>query len=642
MANILDSFFRREKTAGPTGGEKALSVTLEPGGFVTEVRTIANLPRPRTDTASLQETQIRNELVFACIDTKATAAQDPRLVVQQAVTRKGKTEYEEVPGHPMRQLMMRPNPDMTEADLYRAAMVSWDVSNPRRFYCERVETGGLLTELWPLNPAQMQPKLSRDRRELIGYTWSDGINKREFSLDELLIRTAPAWYNPPPLPAALGAEASDTAQTNYVAAFFTNGGIPSGFLKYKDMVLNDPKREEIRAKWRGTYGNSYGRQFDIGVLDANVDYQETGSKLDEIASQTLRSIAESRICMVFKVPPLIVYAYVGLLRATYSNLGEAWSNFWDATMSPAFKEWRVFWQWSLLTEFEEERDIKRELVRLFYDMSNVPALQEDVDAIQKRARENFSAGGISFNEYRQAIGEEPVPGGDDLYVAKPMTTIAGMTAIAPETAPKGRRRKDRTSPGAQVIERQIEKAIKAYLLTQYGKGGLSGLDDGAGVAKVMGKFYPLLLEYAWGDAKDDGVGISWDLSNPYVQETLERLADDIKGVADTTKDEIRALVGRQADEGWSAEELAKQIQALGETRSPTRAITIARTETGTAYNLGAVSAYKAGGITHVTVLDGEDDEPCASANGATWTLAEAEANPLGHPNCVRAFSPIVE
>jgi len=223
-----------------------------------------------------------------------------------------------------------------------------------------------------------------------------------------------------------------------------------------------------------------------------------------------------------------------------------------------------------------------------------------------------------------------------------MTTIAGMTSLPIETAPKGRRRKDRTSPGAQVIERQIERAINVYLAAQYGKGGLSGLDDGAGVAKVMGKFYPLLLEYAWGDAKDDGVGISWSLSNPHVQEVLDRLADDIKGVADTTKDEIRALVGRQADEGWSTEELAKQIQELGETRSPIRAKAIARTETGTAYNLGAVSAYREGGITHVQVLDGDDDEPCASANGATWTLDEAEKNPLGHPNCVRAFAPIVE
>jgi hypothetical protein len=127
-----------------------------------------------------------------------------------------------------------------------------------------------------------------------------------------------------------------------------------------------------------------------------------------------------------------------------------------------------------------------------------------------------------------------------------------------------------------------------------------------------------------------------------VQTVLGSLAKNIKAVAETTRDEIRALVGRQAAEGWSAEELAKQIRAKGDVASRSRALTIARTETGQAYNLGAVAAYRVGGVTHVTVLDGDDDEPCASANGATWTIDEAEQNPLGHPNCTRAFAPIVE
>jgi len=32
-------------------------------------------------------------------------------------------------------------------------------------------------------------------------------------------------------------------------------------------------------------------------------------------------------------------------------------------------------------------------------------------------------------------------------------------------------------------------------------------------------------------------------------------------------------------------------------------------------------------------------EPARAAITAAWTLDEAEANPLEHPNCVRAFSP---
>jgi hypothetical protein len=119
--------------------------------------------------------------------------------------------------------------------------------------------------------------------------------------------------------------------------------------------------------------------------------------------------------MVFGVPPLIVYAYVGLLRATYSNLKEAWSGFWDNPMSPTFKEWRAFYTMNLLTEFEDERAVVTERVRLWYDMSQVAALQEDVDAIQLRARENYKVGGISLNEFREALGADPHPNGDAIY-----------------------------------------------------------------------------------------------------------------------------------------------------------------------------------------------------------------------------------
>jgi hypothetical protein len=314
----------------------------------------------------------------------------------------------------------------------------------------------------------MRPKYSQAAdRQLIGYTWGDGAQSREYRLDELLIRSAPAWYDPPPLVAAMGATESDTAQTDYIRAFFENGGVPPGLLKYS-MPLNDEKRQEIRDKWRSTYGNRYGRSHDIGILDSNVDFQQTGSKLDELQSQTLRSVAESRICMVFGVPPLIVYAYVGLLRATYSNLGEAWRGFWDATMSPMFKELKDFWTWSLLTEFEDESDIRAEKVRLAYDMSTVAALQEDVDAIQKRSEAAWRAGGISRAEYRQALSQPSDPS-DAFYLlpAGAVVVPVGSVPAPAVAAPAKRAQKARTRGSVQLTERRIERAMQTYLAREY-------------------------------------------------------------------------------------------------------------------------------------------------------------------------------
>lgn len=438
LSDFLD-MLRGRPTAAQ---QKALDIVLASNGFVNEVITTIVHPRSSSsgwagmgqtavDTGTLELIMALNELVYACVNVKATAARDPRLLVQRQVTKQGKTEYEEVVGHPFRSLFMRPNPRMTEGDLMRAAIVSWDVSNPRRFFCEKVYTGGLLTELWPLNPAQMSIRWNSDRTEALGYTWTDGRNRRDYTMDELLIRSAPAWCDPPPLVAALGSAQADSDQTAYISQFFEGGGIPPIFLKYHNAALNDEQREQIRAKWRSIYGGVKGSS-EIGIVDMNSDVQTVGSRLDQLGSQTLRSVAESRICMVFGVPPLIVYAYVGLIRATYSNLKEAWAGFWDATMSPAFKEWRDFWMWSLLIEFEEERDIRAERVRLNYDMSQVAALQDDVNDIADRARKDYQARITDLNEARAARGLPPKAGGEGVFYSP-----SGASATTTTTAGKG-------------------------------------------------------------------------------------------------------------------------------------------------------------------------------------------------------------
>jgi len=151
-----------------------------------------------------------------------------------------------------------------------------------------------------------------------------------------------------------------------------------------------------------------------------------------------------------------------LLRATYSNLKEAWAGFWDATMSPAFKEWRDFWTWQLLTEFEDEATIRSEKIKLAYDMSTVAALQDDVDAIQTRARANFQAQIISQNEARAALGYDGIDGGDEAYYHQ-------IPSAAPAATPlKARAAKVReTKASRAAIERKIEKATQAYLAAEY-------------------------------------------------------------------------------------------------------------------------------------------------------------------------------
>lgn len=60
------------------------------------------------------------------------------------------------------------------------------------------------------------------------------------------------------------------------------------------------------------------------------------------------------------------------------------------------------------------------------------------------------------------------------------------------------------------------------------------------------------------------------------------------------------------------------------------------------YNESTLLIAEANGASHVIVSDGEDyDEPCINANAATWTISKAHDNMQEHPNCTRAFVPVI-
>jgi hypothetical protein len=143
-------------------------------------------------------------------------------------------------------------------------------------------------------------------------------------------------------------------------------------------------------------------------------------------------------------------------------------------------------------------------------------------------------------------------------------------------------------------------------------------------------------------------GLDWDPQDPFVDRWFtsyvgERITQIDETTRDTLRDELQSAF--EDGKGESVTELAGRLRdVVGDSAemSPSRALTIARTETAIAYNHGALLAYGQNGIENVEVSDGDGDEECADADGQTWTLEEAMSDPVAHPNCVRSFSPVVD
>ena len=108
-------------------------------------------------------------------------------------------------------------------------------------------------------------------------------------------------------------------------------------------------------------------------------------------------------------------------------------------------------------------------------------------------------------------------------------------------------------------------------------------------------------------------------------------------ISETTRAQVNELLQEALDEGISHMQFKERLDDLG-VFSEARATMIARTEIGIAQNAGHIETYKEIGFTHVKVHDGDCDV-CSEVDGQVWTIDEAAAEPLAHPNCVRAFVP---
>ena len=71
---------------------------------------------------------------------------------------------------------------------------------------------------------------------------------------------------------------------------------------------------------------------------------------------------------------------------------------------------------------------------------------------------------------------------------------------------------------------------------------------------------------------------------------------------------------------------------------------VARTEVARVQNISTLTRYEDSGFTHVQVLDGggpNSCEICEAINGQIWPIEEAARRELEHPNCYRAFVPVM-
>ncbi|GEO26680.1 hypothetical protein AAC03nite_24650 [Alicyclobacillus acidoterrestris] len=169
----------------------------------------------------------------------------------------------------------------------------------------------------------------------------------------------------------------------------------------------------------------------------------------------------------------------------------------------------------------------------------------------------------------------------------------------------------------------------------------------------------------WDALRQENISLTWDAVATYARKFGMQRAAELVGmhvtpdgkvvpaknpkmrIDEDTRKALQKWLHEQLKAGLTWQEIADELDMQGGQigfpyMSDWRARRIARTEAAFAYNRGQFASLRDAGIGKVEVIDGTQDDICATVNHKIWTLEEAEANPLGHPHCSRHFIGIIE
>lgn len=544
-----------------------------------------------------------------------------------------------VEGHPVEQLLTKPNPAMSGSALWERWIT--DVYLAGEIGLEAVGRGASVVELWPRRGLNVTVSHPSRYPVASSYTIKDASGEYKLPPEEFIW----AWlYNPLRefrglgvfQAAALGIQSDRNAQ-KYAASFFKGMARP-------DYVVMTPQGTTVTEQQMllsqieaMTSGKNKGIVMEQGITDI----KPLSFAPKDIIWETIRQMSREEVGAVAGVPGELM----GDKAATYENRKEAVKSFWFDTMQPLCR-----WRDELLTNFFRARGALRDTETLESDFSGVEALEQSY-ADRVAYATSMIALGVSLADANQMF-DLGIPD-TSLQAAAAADAAAAAAPPEPATAPAP----TPTAPARSIEDVAIETksvdippvddmataipfggerhlaildvwekamgprearfntAVKR-LLAELGRDVMRRIeaptkdinaakDEPFDLAKWQRLFrlrltpqVQLTVAEAGRDAMAElNVGISFDVTNPEVLNYMRERQNKLSGIADTTFERLRAQIIDGIDQGDTIDEIkARIVEETQGAIAADRARTIARTEVNGAANGGKQLAWDQSGV----------------------------------------------
>lgn len=653
------------------------------------------LARTRFDYRKEVGDGLDSSVVTAPIRWVQRALPEATLVVRN---RRRDGTVEELPDHPLVQLLQNPNPYYADIALWAGTVLSWYLDG--NAYWLKVRNGaGRVVELWYVPHWMMEPKGTEDGTEFLThyeYRPGGGIQTMRIEPDDVIhFRDG---INPRDMRKGMSALGGvvreifmDLEASNFVASLLRNMGVPGVVISPKGGAMPAPEDVEATKAW---FMESFGGDRRGGplVMGAPTDVQPYGFNPQQMNMSEARDIAEERVCACIGVPAAVVGFGAGLQTAKVgATMEELRKIAWHNGVMPVARAFADEIKRSLLGDFGDTtgKDVG-------WDTSDVLALQDDEDKETARWNTRVAGGWAQVFEAREAAGLDcddshriylrpinliEVPAGAPPRVTAPPLAPAvpgktGAKARASEEAIKrgeayalmlqrqarglekvfenrltpffGRLAKAARAAAAELLaEPKAAKGEEALIEAILGKLGLQ-----AWIAELTQAYSAQYLEVATQTAgAAESAGLGTGLPDPVARAIVAgggRRAGLIDLDGQTRQAIFEALAEGRA-EGEGVQALADRIELYVDggpwSGADVRARIIARTETKFAQNLSTIERARAAGVSKLMIFDGRlgpgrSLESHMARNGEIVTIDEGLViATTEHPNGTLSFAP---
>ena len=373
------------------------------------------LPKPLNFEALSDRLYRKNAIAYSCIRALARSASEPEFVAC-TIDAQGVEQIDDPFTDPLAKLIAQPNEEQEAYEFFEQMIIHLQATGNAFIRKLRSRAKGVAS-LVLLRPdlISIVPQRDKSGRKVAQYFYEPRPGKKEpIPARDIVHMKLPdvfdEFWGLSPLYVLLKFGDIDEQATDFMRSYFLNRGVPSGMLVVEGRI-QEPDRQELKDQWRTQY-NGYrlgDRQGwgGVAVLDKGVRYEQLSSGLKDIRLDPIFNQSETRICMVFGVPPILVGTASGLERSTFSNFAESRRGFWTDTLIPMYTRIvRRLTKKLAQEDFGERRTIKA-------DVSKVAGIQENKEKLRALAVRGWKEGLFTVNEARAVMDMPPLPEGQN-------------------------------------------------------------------------------------------------------------------------------------------------------------------------------------------------------------------------------------